>query len=94
MNKISVFWTQEAENDLDLIYDYYFEKSPIVALRLINEIIASTESLVFSNQYQIEDYKSDCRRIVIKNYKVLYTIEIDSIYIVRVFDSRRSNLTM
>jgi len=94
MNKLSVFWTQEAENDLDLIYDYYFEKSPIVALRLINEIITSTESLVFSNQYQFENYKPDCRRIVIKNYKVLYTVEVDSIYILRVFDSRRSTLTM
>ena len=60
MNKLSVFWTHEAENDLDLIYDYYFEKSPIVALRLLNEIITSAESLVFSNQYQIENYKSDC----------------------------------
>ena len=72
----------------------YFEKSPIVALRLLNEIITSTESLVFSNQYQIENYKSNCRRIVIKNYKVLYTVEVDSIYILRVFDSRRSTLMM
>ncbi|WP_117590886.1 type II toxin-antitoxin system RelE/ParE family toxin [Flavobacterium subsaxonicum] len=48
MNSPNVFWTLEAENDIDAIYEYYFEKSPDAAARIINDIINSAESMVHS----------------------------------------------
>jgi len=89
-----ILWTHEAEIDIDEIYEYYFEKSPLAASRIINDIITSAESLVFSDQYQIEDYKTNCRRIIIRNYKVLYTYHDEFIYILRVFDTRQNPVNM
>lgn len=90
MGNFDIFWSLDAELDLDNIFEYYFEKSPLAAHRIINDIIDSAESLIFSGQFQLDEYKTGCRRIVIRHYKVLYTVDDEVAYIVRVFDSRRN----
>lgn len=90
MANYDIVWTYEAENDLDGIFEYYFQKSQLAAYRIINDIIESAENLVFSSQYQRDAYKDNCRRIVVRHYKLLYTVEENTAYILRVFDSRQN----
>lgn len=90
MVNYDILWTYEAENDLDVIFEYYFEKSPSAAYNIVNDIINSAETLIFSNQYQVDFFKTNCRRIVVRHYKVLYTIDGNMAYILRVFDSRQN----
>ena len=90
MANYDIVWTYEAENDLDDIFEYYFQKSQLAAYHILNDIIESAESLVFEGQYQRDAYKTNCRRIVVRHYKVLYTVEQNTAYIIRVFDSRQN----
>ena len=86
----AVLWSAEAENDIDAIYEYYFEKSPLAASRIVNDIIDSTEGLVFAKQYQMDEYAVGIRRIIVRHYKVLYIVQNETTYIVRIFDSRQN----
>ncbi|MDQ1167918.1 hypothetical protein QE431_004236 [Flavobacterium sp. SORGH_AS 622] len=46
-----------------------------------------TNEIVFAEQFQLDEYRLDCRRIVIRNFKVLYQIRENSIFVIRVFNS-------
>jgi len=75
MNKI--FWSLTAIDDL----------KTILSKKTLLEITNSPKTIVFSEQFQIDEYRLDCRRIIIKNYKILYQHQDNAIYIVRVFNT-------
>ena len=75
MNKI--FWSLTAIDDL----------KTIVSKKTLLEITNSPKTIVFPEQFQIDEYRLDCRRIIIKNYKILYQHQDNAIYIVRVFNT-------
>jgi len=74
---IKLFWTLSAIEDL----------KSIASKKIVLEITNSPKTIVFPEQYQIDEYRSDCRRIIIRNYKILYQHQGNSIYIVRVFNT-------
>jgi plasmid stabilization system protein ParE len=43
---MKLHWSQEAKDNLDSIYGYYFVKSPTIACRIHNSIIDETERLL------------------------------------------------
>lgn len=75
-----IFWTKNAKEDLKEIYKYLKQHySNETALKIRLEIFKSVDQIVFPEQFQVDEYRLDCRRIVVRNYKVLYQIVGNSI---------------
>jgi addiction module RelE/StbE family toxin len=91
-----VIWSNTAKNDLKDIHDFIKQKSEQGAKNVIADIRKAAKSLHFSKQTQIEKYLPACRRIIVRNYKILYTTDDSKkeLYVVRVFDTRRNPATM
>jgi plasmid stabilization system protein ParE len=86
--KYPIFWTTNAKLDLKEIYFSLEQKiSPHVAASITNEIFESIKAITFPDQFQIDEYRIDCKRIIIRNYKVLYQFHHNTIYIVRIFNT-------
>ena len=85
----SVVWSEQAEGDLDDIYNHYIEYSPETAGKRIVEILTATDELLFSNQWEVDEFDPSCRRIIVKKkFRVLYK-EIDNdILITRVYPNK------
>jgi plasmid stabilization system protein ParE len=93
-----IFWTDSAINQLKDIYDYYFLTASLkIAQQLVQNIIESTIILEKNpNVRRKEDLlvkrSQEFRFIVIKNYKIIYSIdtEFHIIYVSSVFDTRQN----
>ena len=84
----TIFWTTNAKLDLKDIYLSLEQNiTPLVANKVIDEIFGSLNSITFPDQFQIDDYRIDCRRIIIRNYKILYQFHNNTIYVVRIFNT-------
>ncbi|MCD9574898.1 type II toxin-antitoxin system RelE/ParE family toxin [Flavobacterium soyae] len=93
MSKLEVFWSESAKLDLKDIYLYLKERySKETALNIRKELYDCTDAIVFPKQFQLDEYRLDCRRIVVGNYKVLYQIGGSSISIVRIFNTFQNPL--
>lgn len=86
--KFEFFWTASAKEDLKEIY-VSLKKNILkeTALKIRHELFNCTGEIVFTEQFQLDEYRLDCRRIIIRNFKVLYQIQENSIFVVRVFNS-------
>ncbi|SKB48230.1 Plasmid stabilization system protein ParE [Salegentibacter holothuriorum] len=92
MPKFNIIWSSTAKLELQKIHDYFkFEKkAPQAAKSIVRDILKATREITFPSQYQIEESNSKYRRIVIRNYKIIYQEENSNILILRIFDSRQS----
>jgi addiction module RelE/StbE family toxin len=87
-DKLVIFWTNNAKEDLKDIYiSLKKATSKEKAEKIIHELFNCTDNIVFAEQFQLDEYRFDCRRIIIRNYKVLYQIKENSIFVIRVFNS-------
>jgi mRNA-degrading endonuclease RelE of RelBE toxin-antitoxin system len=77
-----VFWTASAKGDLRKIIG-------IVSNDKFTEIVEAPLSIVFLEQFQFDEYRIDCRRIIVGNYKLLYQFKDKVIIVVRVFNTRQ-----
>lgn len=84
----AVFWSNNAKLDLKDIY-LSLEKniSLSVAIKITEEIFGSLNSITFPEQFQIDEYRIDCRRLILRNYKILYQFHNNTIYVVRIFNT-------
>ncbi|MFH7016015.1 type II toxin-antitoxin system RelE/ParE family toxin [Flavobacterium sp. FlaQc-47] len=87
-SKPVVFWTQNAKEDLKEIF-LSLKKviSKEKAIKIRDELFNCTDTIVFAEQFQVDEYRFDCRRIIIRKYKVLYQFKENSIFVIRVFNS-------
>ncbi|KAF2334781.1 type II toxin-antitoxin system RelE/ParE family toxin [Flavobacterium ginsenosidimutans] len=93
MNKPTVFWSENAKLDLKEIYFELKSKySKVTALKVRDELFNSANNIVFAEQFQFDEYRIDCRRIVVRNFKILYQIKDDSVFIVRIFNAFQNPL--
>ncbi|MBS7256122.1 type II toxin-antitoxin system RelE/ParE family toxin [Flavobacterium branchiicola] len=93
MNKPTVFWSENSKLDLKEIYFELKRKySKEKALKIRHELFESANNIVFAEQFQFDEYRIDCRRIVIRNFKILYQFKNDSIFIVRIFNTFQNPL--
>lgn len=87
-----VVWSKSSMNDLNDIEDFYIKKgwtAEKVFDHLIS-IIDTVEETVFSKQWQIDEYDTSVRRIIVsKKYRVLYKIISRDILITAVYPSRK-----
>ena len=87
-----MFWTKFALDALHNIYDYYKDNVSVVIANNIKEsILLSTHQLELqhlsgSTEILLEHLKEGHRYIIRGNYKVIYKIQSQRIYITDVFD--------
>lgn len=95
---IKIFWTDFAKEELKKIFDYYKVKVGYkVSIKLITNIIESTEILIFQmdigqKEELLLDRIQNFRYLVYKNYKIIYWYnkEKNRIEISDVFDARQN----
>jgi addiction module RelE/StbE family toxin len=90
METQKVIWTNTAKNQLKEIYQYYKKITPQGATKVKNDILKASRELVFIKQYQQDEIEPEFRRIIVRHYKLIYTIENQTIYILRIFDTRQN----
>ena len=96
-NEFSVIWSELAENQIDLIYEYYLRTaSEKVASKVVRGIILAPKKLITKPHIgQVEEYLKlrpiEYRYLTHKHYKLIYSIdEINGfIKIADVFDTRQ-----
>lgn len=87
---LKVVWTHTAKNQLKTIYNYYKEKSVQGANNIKSEILNATKNICFKEQYQKDEIEPEYRRIIVRDYKILYLIEDEVIYISKIFSTKRN----
>ncbi|MEB2781364.1 type II toxin-antitoxin system RelE/ParE family toxin [Algoriphagus sp. C2-6-M1] len=91
-----ITWTDFAEKQLDLVYDYYLHEAGYgVARKIVLNLVRSVEILKkFPESGQVEplllSFQDEFRYLVEGNYKILYFIDSKSIVVIDVFDTRRN----
>jgi len=92
---MKVLWTKSALASLHDIYKYYNENVSIsIAYKVRDNILAAASQLEnHSHIGQIEEILKEMegghRYIVKDNYKIIYKIQTNTIYITDVFDTRQ-----
>lgn len=73
MEKVTnVEWTDTARAALRNIFNFHVINSEQSAVNIVNDIIDTADSIVFANQYQVDDINPNYRRMVVRYYKILY----------------------
>ncbi|MBC8754267.1 hypothetical protein H2O64_06255 [Kordia sp. YSTF-M3] len=79
-----IVWTRQAREALTSILDYRYKNIPSARKIIRNDIISSSKEIVFIMQFQEDDIYPKYRRIIVRDYKVLYTEKKGTIYIMNV----------
>ena len=90
MGKLKIIWTKQAKEALKSIYDYYKEKSLQGAKNVRADLLQSPKTVHFSKQYQVDDINPKYRRIVVRDYKVLYKEDKGTIQVMDIVSTRQS----
>ncbi|MFP5439352.1 MAG: type II toxin-antitoxin system RelE/ParE family toxin [Bacteroidia bacterium] len=84
-----IIWSDLAKADSRSLYNsLLFNNSKETARKIREELISAPEAIVFPEQYQFDEIHSKYRRIIVRNYKLLYRVEDKTIRIISVVDSR------
>jgi toxin ParE1/3/4 len=94
MVKHRIIWTEFAKGNVKEIYSYIALDSENRAKSVIQKILYSVTNLeefplIGSIESNLALIKKDYRFIISGNYKIIYKLNENSIYIMTVFDSRR-----
>jgi plasmid stabilization system protein ParE len=84
---MKLLWSAQSVTDLDTIYTYIANDSPIYAQRIIDRIIERGEQLVKfprSGRHVPEFNRPDIREIFEGRYRIIYRIKPDALEIVTV----------
>lgn len=84
-NKITkVVWTRKAQESLLLILEYRYTKSPSARKIVRKDIIRASKEIQFAEQFQKDDILPEYRRIIVRDYKLIYSYEKEIVYILNV----------
>ncbi|WP_281226978.1 type II toxin-antitoxin system RelE/ParE family toxin [Flavobacterium aquiphilum] len=76
MSRLKVIWLNKSKDQLKAIYNHYKLVSPQGAKGIKDAIfLKGGRELVFAKQYQQDEIEPEFRRIIVKHYKLIYTIE-------------------
>lgn len=87
-----IIWTDSAKEQLKNIFNYYKEKSVQGADNIKNYILKITKNIHFTEQYQKDEIEPEYRRIIVRDYKILYLEEDYVVFIVKIFSSKRDSV--
>lgn len=92
MKKIKIVWDSLAKEDLKKIYQFNKNNFSIeFAKKVHEEIYQIVSDIVFTKQWQEDEIlKTPYRRMVVRDYKIVYQIKNNEIiYILMIFDTRQ-----
>lgn len=95
LKKNVLYWTTEAKNDLKNIAKYYKkEVSKEIASKQTKSIkhyvnLLEANPLLGFKESLLENAAKEYRSLIHGNYKIVYRIENDIVYINRIFDCRQ-----
>ncbi|MNK24455.1 Plasmid stabilization system protein [compost metagenome] len=90
---MKVLWRKKASQNLEAIYEYILKESPQNAHMVFNKIYDLANSLiVFPEKYPVEPILNNpqVRFAVVWSFKIIYTTQNDSVYIMRVFNTKQN----
>ena len=93
--EITVLWSDSAISDLQDIHDYYLAKASLkVAQRIVNSLVDKSELLsknprIGQTEELLKHKKEEIRYLVEGNYKIVYVIEGQIVFIATIFDCRQ-----
>lgn len=90
MTKFKIVWTKQARESLKKIHDYYKEKSIQGARNVRSDLLQSPKTILYAKQYQTDEINPKYRRIVVRDYKVLYKVNNEVIQVVDIISTRQS----
>ena len=93
---IKILWDNEAKADLKLIFEQLKLKSPQAAKNVVQDIVNQNKNIHFTEQYQVDEFLGEpYRRMVVRNYKLIYKIQSESeIRILQIFDTRQNPIKL
>jgi plasmid stabilization system protein ParE len=92
---MKVKWTRPAKARLREIFNYYnLNAGERIAQKVVGKIVATTRMLSHNplgaqREWLLEDRPEGFRRLISGNYKIVFWIEGDEVWIATVFDSRQ-----
>ena len=89
---MKVIWSQESLDNLLDIEQFIAQDSPDMAIEFTDYLIEQTKYLKDNPEIgrvvpELSD--SNYRKLIIKNYRLVYLIKVDEIHIVTIFESHR-----
>jgi len=98
MKRFAIIWSDQAEIELDRIFEYYSEFASIrVAKNLLKEIVEEPNRLISNPEISqredlLLDRENEYRYLICKNYKIIYAIDSKAklIKIADIFESRQN----
>ena len=87
-----IIWSNIAKQDLQEIYDYISGDSELYALRLIDKIIERVdilENMPKAGKIVMELENENIRELIEGNYRIIYSISVNAIEIVRIHHGAR-----
>ncbi len=90
MKELKIIWAKQARLALKNIYDFYKDKSLQGAKNVKLDLLQSPKSIRFAKQYQLDEINPNYRRIVVRDYKVLYTEKNNTIQVMDVISTQQS----
>jgi len=90
MGELKIIWSKQARSAVKSIYDYYKKKTLQGANNVKTDLLQSPKSIRFAKQYQVDEINSNYRRIVVRDYKVLYNEKNNVIRIIDVVGTKQS----
>lgn len=90
MAEFKIVWSQQSIQSLKSIYLYYREKSPRGALNVKNELLNCPKTILFAEQFQADEINPKYRRIIIRDFKVLYKESNGTVQIMDIISTKQS----
>ncbi len=90
MPNLRVIWSKQAKTSLKEIFDYYKDKSPQGAKSVKADLLNSPKKIIFAQQYQRDDINPKYYRIIVRDFKILYLVDVNQILIIDIFSTRQS----
>jgi len=92
---MNIIWTNPAKKDLRKIFNYFKKKVSLnLANKIVNSILANTSILKTQNigikEQLLIHLEQEHRFIIDGNYKIIYIIQNNNVYITHVFDTRQN----
>ncbi|MBC9795862.1 type II toxin-antitoxin system RelE/ParE family toxin [Sinomicrobium weinanense] len=88
-----VVWTRQARESLNAILDYRYKDIPTARRIVRKDIIGASKEIVFAEQYQRDEIFQEYRRIIVRDYKILYKEQKGVVYILNVICTKANTET-
>lgn len=99
MARREVFWSADAQRDLDSIVDFIADDSPLDALRVFDRLVEQARKLeTFAERGRrlpelgAHGKRSPLRELVIRPWRLIYAVHDDHVMVIALVDSRRDFL--